>query len=112
MSRRTIAILAAVAVIVGLVVGLVAVGSGDDDADEETSLPEISVPQGEPQTVPSEEKPKPEPEPPPKDTGGTGPGGGPPPSQEDTATNDKPPPPGSPAERFEQFCEQNPAACG
>ena len=29
----------------------------------------------------------------------------------DSPTNDTPPEPGSPAERFEQFCAQNPGAC-
>jgi len=36
----------------------------------------------------------------------------PPPSPpEDSPSNDTPPEPGSPAERFEQFCAQNPGAC-
>jgi hypothetical protein len=30
---------------------------------------------------------------------------------EDSPENDTPPPPGSPAERFERFCEENPGAC-
>jgi hypothetical protein len=30
---------------------------------------------------------------------------------EDTPSNDTPPKPGSPADRFEQFCAQNPGAC-
>jgi hypothetical protein len=30
----------------------------------------------------------------------------------DSPTNDIPPPKGSPQERFEQQCQQNPAACG
>jgi hypothetical protein len=29
----------------------------------------------------------------------------------DSQTNDQPPPAGSPAERFEQFCDANPQAC-
>jgi hypothetical protein len=33
------------------------------------------------------------------------------PSPPDSPGNDTPPPPGSPAERFEQFCAQNPGAC-
>ena len=37
-------------------------------------------------------------------------GGGAAPPQ-DTETNDTPPPSGSPAERFEKFCEENPGAC-
>jgi hypothetical protein len=30
----------------------------------------------------------------------------------DTPENDAPPAQGSPAERFEQYCEENPGACG
>jgi hypothetical protein len=30
---------------------------------------------------------------------------------EDSPSNDTPPEPGSPADRFEQFCAQNPGAC-
>jgi hypothetical protein len=30
---------------------------------------------------------------------------------QDTPSNDTPPKPGSPADRFEQFCAQNPGAC-
>jgi hypothetical protein len=30
----------------------------------------------------------------------------------DTPENDAPPPQGSPAERFEQYCNENPGACG
>lgn len=30
---------------------------------------------------------------------------------QDTEQNDTPPPSGSPAEKFEKFCEQNPGAC-
>jgi hypothetical protein len=37
--------------------------------------------------------------------------GAPPSSQEDSPANDTPPEPGSPADRFEQFCAQNPGAC-
>jgi hypothetical protein len=31
---------------------------------------------------------------------------------EDTPQNDAPPPEDSPAERFEQYCNENPGACG
>jgi hypothetical protein len=33
-------------------------------------------------------------------------------SPADTPDNDVPPPQGSPAERFEQYCNDNPGACG
>ncbi len=45
----------------------------------------------------------------PSGTGGTKP---PDSSKPDSATNDTRPAPGSPADKFEQACEQNPAACG
>jgi hypothetical protein len=31
---------------------------------------------------------------------------------DDTPTTDTPPPEGSPAQRFEQYCNENPGACG
>ena len=34
------------------------------------------------------------------------------PGQADTPENDVPPPSGSPQDQFEQFCKQNPEACG
>jgi hypothetical protein len=41
---------------------------------------------------------------------GTGePGSAPP---QDTPENDAPPPEDSPAERFEEYCNENPGACG
>jgi hypothetical protein len=33
------------------------------------------------------------------------------PQPQDSPSNDTPPKPGSPADRFEQFCAQNPGAC-
>lgn len=45
--------------------------------------------------------------------GGVGPsGGGHDPGQPDSADNDVPPEPGSPQEAFEQYCDENPEACG
>ena len=38
-------------------------------------------------------------------------GNDPPASEEDSPAHDTPPEPGSPADRFEQFCAQNPGAC-
>jgi hypothetical protein len=40
---------------------------------------------------------------------------GPPPAEEppaDTPESDAPPPADSPAERFEEYCNENPGACG
>jgi hypothetical protein len=47
----------------------------------------------------------------PQEPGGQQPPSGGQPAPGDTPENDTPPPPGSPAERFEQFCQENPGAC-
>jgi hypothetical protein len=95
-----------------LAVGAAACG-GDDDGGEQVTVPEISVPAGEPQSVPDETTTTPQtttttaP-----DTGGGGGGGNVNPNKPDSPTNDIPPEPGTPEAKFEQFCEQNPGACG
>jgi hypothetical protein len=93
---------AVVAVIAALALGVVA--CGDDDEDEGVSIPSISIPTET--TAPAPETTTPTTTAP--EGGGTGAEGG----QPDSAENDVPPPAGSPQERFEQFCEQNPGACG
>lgn len=47
-----------------------------------------------------------------EETTPTGPAPSRPPRVPDNPGNDTPPPKGSPAERFEQYCNQNPKACG
>ena len=47
----------------------------------------------------------------PPSTGGGAPAPEPEPAP-DTPENDAPPPADSPAERFEEFCDDNPGACG
>jgi hypothetical protein len=94
-------------------------GCGGDDeepaADTPTTVPELTVPQTdevEPPPTQTETTP-PEPTetvPPPEDGGTPAPEPEPPPP--DTPDNDTPPPPDSPAERFEEFCNDNPGACG
>jgi outer membrane biosynthesis protein TonB len=102
---------------------------GDEESSAETTpaLPELTMPETdagpeaaepEPEQAPAPE-PAPEPEvvpepaeptPPPATDGGT-----PAPQPEappDSPENDIPPPRGSPAERFEEFCDENPGACG
>jgi hypothetical protein len=49
---------------------------------------------------------------PPPGTGGSGGAPAPRTTPEDSPRHDVPPPKGSPAERFERFCDQNPGACG
>ena len=96
-------------------------GGDDEPADETTpALPNLTVPQGDTgETV--EPPPAPVPDPatetlppvetvPPSTGGGTpAPEAEPPP---DSPENDAPPPEDSPAERFEEFCNENPGACG
>jgi hypothetical protein len=101
-SRVTALLLALGAIALG---GLLA-GCGDDE-DPEVTVPTISVEEttATDLTVPTE-------------TGATTTApddGGTPsydPNQDDSPSNDKPPEPGSPEEQFENFCKQNPGACG
>jgi hypothetical protein len=95
-----------------LLVALPACGGDEDDEDS----PTIDVPAGASQSVPETAT---QTQPAPAGAGGGGGGGGagggtgaPNPAKPDTAENDLPPPPGSPQEQFEQFCNQNPGACG
>jgi hypothetical protein len=105
--------------IVGVLIG-VALAGGGDGPDHAPVPPDLGIPRTT--------------EPPPAATGATGstgpddteqpatgtePGGdaGTPsggaqaPTQPDSPSNDAKPPPGSPASRFERFCEDNPGAC-
>jgi hypothetical protein len=98
---------------------------GDDEPSAETTptLPNLTVPgadSGEPD-APPETQPEPTPDfrtetLPPVETTPPPPGGGTPaPEAEppaDSPENDAPPPEDSPAERFEEFCDENPGACG
>jgi hypothetical protein len=96
-----------------LMLAPVAAGCGGDDEPEAAPpLPELTVPRTGPappaadDTVPDTETSSPppaaEPSPPPAQT------------TPDTPENDVPPPTDSPAERFEEFCDENPGtrACG
>jgi hypothetical protein len=113
---------------------LVAAGCGGDDETAETvpPAPELSLPGNEeaptlddlPGTTGTDgtddgatpDAQTPGEAAPPSDGGGQDQGGQQPPSggtpaPDDTPQNDTPPPAGSPAERFEQFCQENPGAC-
>lgn len=99
--------------------GLAAGCVGDEErAETPPTPPELTIPRTEPEpepsppapTQPQREDPATAPAPP-----GEGDGSTPAPrrqSRPDSPENDTPPPAGSPAERFERECEQNPAACG
>jgi hypothetical protein len=116
---RRVAIIVVAAVVTGLVVGVVLAGSNDGSSDGRVTTPELTVPGDsaptETQTTPRDEQGA---------TGDTGTGGAAPEQQapdnpsggaqaprQDSPQNDTPPPKGSPAERFEQFCQENPGAC-
>jgi len=98
-------------------VALVAGCGGDSEpsADQTPTVPQLTVPQtdeAEPPPAATEDAPPPadpQPAPPGPDDGAPAPAPAPP---ADTPENDTPPPADSPAERFEQFCEDNPGACG
>ena len=99
MRSRLIALLLAVAAL-----ALVGGACGGDDDGDEITIPSISIPEQTttaPETTPETTPQEPD--------GGTQ---APDPAQPDSPQNDVPPPPGSPQERFENFCKQNPGACG
>ena len=97
-------------------------GGDDEPSAQPITLPELTVPQTDeapppdPETkttapAPPEPEPAPAPEPvPPSTDGGTVAPAPDPPA--DSPENDTPPPADSPAERFEDFCNENPGACG
>jgi hypothetical protein len=110
-SHRVARLLVAV-----LACGLVAGCGGDEEpeVDTPTTFPELTVPRTEEVEPPATQTQTTPPEPtetvPPQDDGGApAPQPEPPP---DAPENDTPPPPDTPAERFEEFCNDNPGACG
>jgi hypothetical protein len=102
--------------LITLVVGLALAGCGGDDPRETTTAP--------PPAIPAITSPLPAPTTTApattttgstttgKGNGGTGAPSKANPNEPDSATNDVPPPAGSPQEKFEKQCEQNPASCG
>jgi hypothetical protein len=104
---------------VGVLACSVPAGCGGDDdepaADTPDTVPELTLPQTEEVEPPPTQTETTPPEPtetvPPPDNGGGTPAPEPEPPP-DAPQNDTPPPPDSPAERFEEFCNDNPGACG
>jgi hypothetical protein len=117
------------AVLTGLLVGVVIAGTGGDGGSKSTDSapPDLTVPGGSAGTPTDTKTTKKR-----SETGTTGDsgsagtdqsggaaappsapdtGGAAPAQPQDTPQNDTQPPSGSPAQRFEQFCEQNPSAC-
>jgi hypothetical protein len=125
--NRKVAAIAVGAVLTGLIVGVVLASSGDDDSNKtDVQAPELTIPGGSGTTGKERERKGA------TDTGGESgstssgqesSGGAQAPSDQssggaqapsapqDTQENDVPPSQGSPAQRFEKFCEQNPGAC-
>jgi hypothetical protein len=119
---RRFAVIAVAAIVTGIVAGVVIAGSGGDSGTTTHCVPELTPPPGsiesgsgdtgasgatgttgeQTQTTPSQTQTQTTPQ---QQNGGAGT----PPS--DTKQHDVPPPNGSPAQRFEQFCKNNPGAC-
>ena len=121
---RRLVVLGIAAVVCGLIVGVVLASSGDDGVGSDTtqSVPDLAPLPGSSdlgsrtrsertetdRTTTDESGGTTAPATPPADTGS---GSGGTQAPQDSPQNDTPPPSGSPAERFEQFCEENPGAC-
>jgi hypothetical protein len=115
---RRYTVLAIAAIVTGLLVGVVIASSGGDGGGGTTTqpLPELKPPGGSIGTNQSTDTTS-------TDTTSTdtqtqtqptqtqAPSGGSQAPPADTKSNDTPPPAGSPAQRFEDFCAQNPGAC-
>jgi hypothetical protein len=117
---RKVAVIAVAAVVTGVVAGVVIAGS-DSDGDSTTEVPGPELrPPGDSTGTDSQDGAREDqgtdggsadqaPQPDQQGSGEAGTGGAQPPP--DSEQNDVPPPAGSPAERAERFCEQNPGAC-
>jgi hypothetical protein len=103
--------------VVLLALGAAVAGCGGDEAETRAAPepPELTIPRTDPEPVRTAPETAPQPPaPPPQATEPdyeNAPSPHPPP-RPDSPENDNPPPAGSPAERFEQECERDPAACG
>jgi hypothetical protein len=116
---RRFGLLAIAAIVTGLVVGVV-IASSDDSGTATPSVPELKPPPGsitsetgttDQRTTTTDESTDTTTAPAPTQTTPSQPSGGAGSPQSDTPQNDVAPPSGSPADRFEQFCKDNPGAC-
>ena len=103
--------------LLALAVAPLAAGCGSDEeaSQKPPAAPKLTVPR-ETETEPApadtgttSSEPAPAPAPRTETSGGSAP---PRTQTEDTPQNDTPPPKGSPADKFEKFCDENPGACG
>jgi hypothetical protein len=102
-----------------LLVAAIAGCGGDDEGSAETTrepLPDLSIPETDSTTEAAPEPAEPPPDSVDPATETLPPEGPEPPPEEeppaDTPENDAPPPEDTPAERFEEYCNENPGACG
>jgi hypothetical protein len=112
-TRRRIALLLALLALAALA----GCGGDDEQAEALPDPPELTIPRTAPEPAETEATDTVDTAPPDPATAPLAPGEGDgtaPPAQTapDSPQNDTPPPAGSPAERFEQQCDANPAACG
>lgn len=114
---RRFGLFALAAVATGLLLG-VAIASSGDSGDATPSVPELKPPPGtiksdsgttDRKTTTTDTTTTTAPAP--TETAPSEPSGGTPAPESDTPQNDVAPPSGSPADRFEQFCKDNPGAC-
>jgi hypothetical protein len=117
---RRVAVIALAAALTGLLVGVVIAALDEDDSSRgPVTAPELTVPResGVTDTQTDTHREQGATGPPgsggsePATPGSTNPTGGAQAPDEDTPKHNTAPPPGSPADRFEKFCEQNPGAC-
>ena len=101
---------------IALACGVLALAAGcggdDEKASETDTAPKITVPTDDtpPPTVTETTPTQTETSPAPQTTPDSG--GSPAPSKPDSPENDTPPAPDTPEQRFEEFCDANPGACG
>jgi hypothetical protein len=125
---RRLVVLGIAAIVTGLIVGVVVASSGDDGGSgggaSSQTVPELEPLPGSSdldsrtrsdrtntqETTTNDSGGTSAPDAPPATGDGGGDSGGTP-APDDSPQNDTPPPSGSPAERFEQFCQENPGAC-
>jgi len=101
---------------IALACGVLALATGcggdDEPASDTETTPRITVPDEETTTAPPTETtpPRTQTTPPPQTTPDSGGTTTPPPP--DSPENDQKPTPGTPEQRFEDFCDDNPGSCG
>lgn len=114
---RTYTLLAIAAIATGLLVGVVIASSGGDDKPAPQAVPDLRPPGGsvgtkdKTSTTDTTTTDTTQTETQPSTQTQTQPSGGTQAPPADTQGNDTPPPANSPAQRFEDFCAQNPGAC-